>query len=158
MRSARVRLRGMGYTDAPPGWWQEFVRATPPRTALLAVPRLDGSPHAAPIWVDLDEDADGEMIVFTTGLDTVKGKSILRDGRVCLVWNDEKPPFSFVSVSGRATISEEPDDVLRWATRLGGRYMGADRAAEYGARNGVPGEALVRVRPEKVVARVRIAD
>jgi PPOX class probable F420-dependent enzyme len=148
----------VGYTDAPPGWWQAFVRATPPRTAVLAVTRADGSPHAAPIWVDLDQDADGDVVVFTTGLDTVKGKSIVRDGRVCLVWDDERPPFAFVSVSGQAVISEDPDDLLRWATRIGGRYMGADRADEYGARNGVPPEAVVRVRPEKVVARVRIAE
>jgi PPOX class probable F420-dependent enzyme len=148
----------MGYTHAPPGWWQEFVRATPARTAVLAVTRLDGSPHAAPIWVDLAEDVEGEIVVFTTGLDTVKGKSIVRDGRVCLVWDDERPPFAFVSISGPATINENPQDVLRWATRIGGRYMGAERAAEYGARNAIPGEALVQVRPEKVVARVRISD
>jgi hypothetical protein len=30
--------------------------------------------------------------------------------------------------------------------------MGADRADEYGARNGVPGELLVRLRAENVVA------
>jgi hypothetical protein len=28
--------------------------------------------------------------------------------------------------------------------------MGADRADEYGRRNGVPGELVVRVRPTKV--------
>jgi PPOX class probable F420-dependent enzyme len=148
----------MGYTDAPPGWWQEFVRATPARTAVLAVTRLDGSPHAAPIWVDLDEDADGELVVFTTGLDTVKGKSIARDGRVCLVWDDERPPFAFVCITGRAVISDDPDDVRRWTTRIGGRYMGADRAEEFGARNGVPPEVVVRVRPERVTAKVDVAE
>jgi hypothetical protein len=30
--------------------------------------------------------------------------------------------------------------------------MGADRAAEFGARNGVPGELLVRIRPSRVIA------
>jgi hypothetical protein len=30
--------------------------------------------------------------------------------------------------------------------------MGHDRAAEYGKRNGVPGELIVRVRPTKVIA------
>ncbi|MGZ4602398.1 MAG: TIGR03618 family F420-dependent PPOX class oxidoreductase [Kineosporiaceae bacterium] len=148
----------MGYTEAPPGWWQEFVRATPPRTAVLAVTRLDGSPHAAPIWVDLDEDGDGEIVVFTTGLDTLKGKAIARDGRVCLVWDDERPPFAFVTITGHGTISDDPDDVRRWATRIGGRYMGPHRAAEFGARNGVPPEVVVRVRPERVVAKVDVAD
>jgi hypothetical protein len=36
------------------------------------------------------------------------------------------------------------------ATLTGGRYMGADRAAEYGRRNAVPGELVVRVRPTKI--------
>jgi hypothetical protein len=49
-------------------------------------------------------------------------------------------------------------EVRKWATVLGGRYMGADRAGEYGARNGVPGAYLVRVTPAKVVARRGIAD
>jgi PPOX class probable F420-dependent enzyme len=143
----------MGYTPAPDGWWEKFVSADPPRTAKLAIVRADGGPHVVPVWVDLD---DGE-IVFTTGLDTVKGKAITRDDRVALCWDDEAPPFSFVSVRGRARIVDDPEQVRSWATRLGGRYMGADRAEEYGARNGVPGEVVVRVRPEKVVAMVDLA-
>jgi hypothetical protein len=41
--------------------------------------------------------------------------------------------------------------------RNGGRYMGADRAEEYGARNVVPGEWLVRVHPEKVTTAKEVA-
>ena len=65
----------MPYTTAPEGWWREFISATPARTAKLAVVRADGSPHVAPVWVDLD----GDDIVFQTGANTVKGKAILRD-------------------------------------------------------------------------------
>ena len=54
-------------------------------------------------------------------------------------------------VEGRAELSEDPAALLGWATRIGGRYMGAARAGEYGRRNGVPGEQLVRVVPDKVV-------
>ncbi len=49
-------------------------------------------------------------------------------------------------------------DHLYWATRIGGRYMGAQLAEAYGRRNTVPGEPLVRVTPEKIVARKNIAD
>jgi PPOX class probable F420-dependent enzyme len=145
----------MGYHEAPPGWWQEFVRGAPARTAVLAVSRLDGSPHAAPVWIDIDDD---DSLVFTTYRETIKGRSIVRDGRVCLVLDDERPPFSFVSISGRAEITEDPDQLRYWATRIGGRYMGPDRAEEYGRRNGVPGEMVVRVRPDKVVAIVDVAN
>jgi PPOX class probable F420-dependent enzyme len=144
----------MGYTDAPEGWWPSFVGALPARTAKLAVVRADGSPHVAPVWVDLD----GDEIVFMTGADTLKGKAILRDPRVSLCWDDERPPFSFVTVAGTVTTSTDPGELLHWATRIGGRYMGADRAAAYGRRNAVPPEMVVRVTPTKVVAKVNVAD
>jgi len=61
-------------------------------------------------------------------------------------------------VEGVAEISDDLDEVRRWASRLGGRYMGADRAEEFGSRNGVAGELLVRVRLERVVSAVDLAD
>jgi PPOX class probable F420-dependent enzyme len=144
----------LAYTDAPAGWWREFVLATPPRTAKVAVVRSDGSPHVAPVWVDLD----GDDVVFMTSAGSIKGKAILRDRRVALCWDDERPPFSFVTVSGTATLSTDPDELLQWGTRIGGRYMGEARADEYGRRNAVPPEMVVRVRPALVVAKVDIAD
>ena len=152
-RQSRYR-RPMGYTDAPEGWWQEFVSSTPARTAKLAVVRADGSPHVAPVWVDLDRDE----IVFMTAANTVKGKAILRDPRVSLCWDDEQPPFSFVTVAGPATVSSDSADLLYWATRIAGRYMGPERAEEYGRRNAVAPEMVVRVYPSRVVAKVKVAN
>jgi PPOX class probable F420-dependent enzyme len=144
----------LGYTAAPEGWWQSFVSAAPARTAKLAVTRKDGSPLVAPVWADLD----GEEVVFTTSADTIKGKAILRDGRVALCWDDERPPFSFVTVTGTTTTSTDPDELLHWSTRIAGRYMGAEQAEAYGRRNAVPPEMVVRVTPTKVVATVDVAD
>ncbi|MFN8024426.1 MAG: PPOX class F420-dependent oxidoreductase [Acidimicrobiales bacterium] len=144
----------MGYTSAPDGWWQQFVGALPARTGKLAVTRLDGSPHVAPVWVDLD----GDQLVFMTSADTIKGKSILRDGRVAICFDDERPPFSFVTITGTTTTSTDPDDLLAWGTRIGGRYMGADQAEAYGRRNAVPPEMVVRVTVTNVVAKVDVAD
>jgi hypothetical protein len=48
--------------------------------------------------------------------------------------------------------------MLGWATRIGGRYMGADRAEAFGRRNAVEGELLVRLTPDRVLARRNIAD
>jgi PPOX class probable F420-dependent enzyme len=144
----------VGYSDAPPGWWQEFVLAAPAKTAKLAVVRADGAPHVAPVWVDLD----GGQIMFMTSADTIKGKAILRDPRVSLCWDDERPPFNFLTVAGLAQTSVEPDELLRWSIRIGGRYMGADRAEEFGRRNAVPPEMLIRVTPTKIVAKVNISE
>ena len=138
----------MGYTEAPDGWWREFVLAKPARTGKLAVTRKDGSPHVAPVWVDLD----GPDLVFLTARDTIKGKSILRDGRVALCFDDETPPFNFVTITGQAVIDEDPEQLRYWAGRTAARYMGADQAEEFGKRNGVPGELVVRLRPTRIVA------
>ena len=143
----------MPYTEAPQGWWQDFVSALPARTAKLAVVRKDGSPHVAPVWVDLD----GDDVIFMTSADTIKGKAILRDPRVSLCFDDERPPFSFVTIAGTAVVDDDPGELVRWATRIGGRYMGSDRAEEYGRRNGVPPELVVRVTPTKVTAKVDVA-
>jgi PPOX class probable F420-dependent enzyme len=144
----------MGYQDAPEGWWQSFVGALPARTAKLAVVRADGSPHVAPVWVDLD----GDDIVFMTSADTIKGKAILRDPRVSLCFDDERPPFAFATITGTASTSTDPEELLRWATRIGGRYMGAEQAEAYGRRNAVPPEMVVRVHVDRVVAKVDVAD
>ena len=133
--------------------WRAFLRS-PVRTAKVATVRKDGRPHVAPVWFDLD----GDELVFTTGGDSVKGHALRRDPRVSLCVDDDQPPFTFVIVEGLATLSEDPTELRAWATRLGGRYMGAAAAEAYGARNGVPGELLVRVRPTRVIAATGIAD
>jgi hypothetical protein len=72
--------------------------------------------------------------------------------------DDDRPPFTFAVVEATATLSEDPDELLHWATVIGGRYMGAERAEEFGRRNGVPGELLVRLRPVSVVAVADVSD
>jgi PPOX class probable F420-dependent enzyme len=124
-------------------------------TAKLGTTRADGRPHVAPVWFDLDDDG---TVVFTTGAESLKGKAIRRDPRVCVCVDDETPPFSFVIIEGTAAISRDLDELLEWATRIGGRYMGTDRAEAYGKRNAVPEEMLVRVTPTHIVARAAIAD
>ncbi|MFD5718701.1 PPOX class F420-dependent oxidoreductase [Streptomyces sp. NPDC127036] len=133
--------------------WRAFV-SQGTRTGKLSTVRADGSPHVAPIWFVLD----GEDLVFNTAKNSVKGKNLARDGRVALCVDDDRPPFAFVVLEGRAVLSEDVDDLRHWAARIGGRYMGEDRAEEFGRRNGVPGELLVRLRIEKVLAFAAVAD
>ena len=47
--------------------------------------------------------------------------------------------------------------MLRFATAIGGRYMGANRAAEFGRRNAGAGVLLVSVSPERVITLVDAA-
>jgi PPOX class probable F420-dependent enzyme len=133
--------------------WRAFVLEGT-RTAKLATVRPDGTPHVIPVWVVLD----GDDVLFNAGASTAKVKAIEHQPQVSLLFDDEQPPFSFVLIRGTATLSDDLDEVRKWATRIGGRYMGEDRAEEFGARNGVPGELLVRVTPSKVIAQADISD
>ena len=140
-----------------------FLDATPARTGKLATVRADGRPHVAPIWFALDRSTAGPEsplgdLVLNTEATTVKGRNLLRDPRVALCVDDDRPPFTFVTVEGVATVDDDPEALLHWATVIGGRYMGADRAEEYGRRNGVAGELLVRIRPTRVVGRADVSD
>ncbi|WP_026361304.1 PPOX class F420-dependent oxidoreductase [Amycolatopsis nigrescens] len=136
-------------------WW-EFASAGT-RTGKLGVVRANGAPHVTPVWFVLNE-ADGDELIFTTERDSLKGKAFRRDPRLSLCVDDQLPPYSYVQFTAEATLHEDLTETLEWATRIGGRYMGADRAAEYGSRNAVPGEYLVRARITKVLARTAIAN
>ncbi len=124
------------------------------RTGKVATVNSHGAPHVAPIWFVLD----GDDIIFTTHSSSVKGRSLTRDPRCAMTVDDDQPPFSFVMIQGTASISEDVDDLVAWATKIGARYMGADRAAEFGRRNGVEGELLVRVTPTRTVALAAVSD
>jgi PPOX class probable F420-dependent enzyme len=124
------------------------------RTGKLATVRQDGRPHIVPIWFDLD----GDDLIFTTWHKSVKAVNMRRDPRVCMCVDDETPPFAYVQIEGTAAFSDDLAALRHWATRIGGRYMGADQAEAYGRRNGVEGELVVRITPAKIIARTGIAD
>ncbi|KAB1145287.1 PPOX class F420-dependent oxidoreductase [Streptomyces luteolifulvus] len=133
--------------------WRAFV-SYGTRTAKLSTVRADGSPHVTPVWFVLD----GDDVVFNTSRTSVKGRNLARDGRVALCVDDDRPPFGFVVIQGRARISEDLEELRYWATRIGARYMGEEQAEAFGVRNGVPGELLVRVPIDKVLAEKAVAD
>ena len=123
------------------------------RTAKLATSGPGGQPHVMPVWFVLD----GEELVFTTWGESVKGRNLRRDPRAAVVVDQEVAPYAFVHLRGHVTLNEDLGELLRFATAIGGRYMGADRAGEFGRRNAVPGELLVRLRPERVIATADLA-
>jgi PPOX class probable F420-dependent enzyme len=131
----------------------EFLSAGT-RTGMLGYVAADGRPLVAPVWFVVDDGA----LAFNTGRETSKGRALARDSRVVMCVDDPHPPYSFVQVQGLASVSEDPHDVLDIATRTGARYMGVDRADEFGRRNAVPGELVVRLRPTKVIAGFDISD
>lgn len=124
------------------------------RTGMLGFLASDGRPLVAPVWFIVDNG----QLVFSTDAKSAKGRALSRDPRVVICVDDPHPPFSFVQVQGIATTYDGAGDLLQIATRIGGRYMGVDRADEFGRRNAVAGELVVRVQPTKVNAAFRVAD
>ncbi|MCK5710682.1 MAG: PPOX class F420-dependent oxidoreductase [Deltaproteobacteria bacterium] len=118
------------------------------KTGKLATVREDGRPHVVPIWYGLD----GDNLVFTTGESSIKAKNMKRDPRVSISIDDQTPPYSFVTIEGTISFSKDPEEMLYWATRIGGRYMGEDKAEAFGKRNASEGEVLVTVKPVKIIA------
>ena len=123
------------------------------RTGKVAWVSPAGNVHVAPVWFVLD----GDDALFTTHQASAKGKAFTDGTRLSMVVDDQAPPYSYVKVDGTVSLSEDPDELVAVATRIGGRYMGEERAEEFGRRNGVPGERVVRIRPTKLTALADIS-
>jgi PPOX class probable F420-dependent enzyme len=124
-------------------------------TGKLGTINKNGTPHIVPIWYTVDEENN---IIFNTGDNSAKAKNIRRDNRVRLCVDDQTPLFSFVTIDGIAEIiSSEPSKVYKWAKIIASRYMGYNRAEEYGRRNSTEGELLIKIKPTKVIGEKDIA-
>lgn len=117
------------------------------RTGHLSYLAGDGRPLTTPVWFVID---DGTL-VFATGRDTPKGRLLAKDPRVAVSVDLQEPPYAFAQVQGIAEFVDDPDTLLRICTACGVRYMGAERGAEFGRRNAVPEETIVRIRPTRVL-------
>jgi PPOX class probable F420-dependent enzyme len=124
------------------------------RTAKLATVRRDGRPHVVPVWFVLD----GDDLLFTTARRSVKGRAIRHDPRVAACIDDDRPPFAFVMIEGRATVIEDPHAVLITATRIARRYMGLDKAEEYARLNSGDWMMAVRITPENIASEDNVTD
>src|SRR4051794_33648705 len=100
--------------EMQPSEWKAFL-SHGTRTGKLATVRRDGRPHVVPIWFVLD----GDDLVFNTARESVKGRILRREGRASVCVDDQAPPFSYVTVEGTVSITEEPEEMLRFATLIG---------------------------------------
>ena len=93
------------------------------RTAKLATSGPGGQPHVMPVWFVLD----GDELVFTTWGDSVKGRNLRRNPRAAVIVDEEVAPYGFVHIRGHVTLSEDLEELLRFATAIGraGRAAGA---------------------------------
>src|SRR6476659_3108954 len=81
------------------------------RTAKVATSGPGGQPHVMPVWFALD----GEELVFTTWGDSVKGRNLRRNPRAAIVVDEDIAPYAFVHMRGHVTLSEDLEELLRFA-------------------------------------------
>jgi PPOX class probable F420-dependent enzyme len=113
----------------------------------------DGAPHLATLFYVLDE---GRIAFWTYG-SSQKIKNLRRDSRISCLVEDGTDYFELrgVSISGRATLLEEYDDIRALGARMTQRMAGdadlgelGDQIVEQQARKRVG----VVVEPEKVAS------
>ena len=75
-----------------------------------------------------------------------------------VVVDSDKPPFAFVVIDGVAEVSRDQAELLHWATALGPRYMGADRAESSGGGTPRPRRCSCGSGPRHVIAIGGITD
>ncbi|MEM7468347.1 MAG: PPOX class F420-dependent oxidoreductase [Pseudomonadota bacterium] len=125
------------------------------KTGKVATVRKDGRPHVAPIWFILD----GEVLVFTTHEDTLKGRTLKRDPRAMLSVDNEVFPFDFVLVEGVATLERLlPRSLVRWTAKIAARYVPKEYVESTAERNAVDGELLVRLEISKMTGMADVAS
>lgn len=99
---------------------------------------------------------EGEDLVFVTPDDSAKGRNLRRVGRVALRVDGSDPPYTFVLIEGTTITTEDQEELLYWSTRSAARYVGEEKAEEYGRMNAGEGMMLVRVMPSHVVSENNI--
>ena len=125
-------------------------------TGKLGTINKNGTSHIVPIWYTVDNE---DNIILNTGNNSVKAKSIRRNNRVRLCVDDQTPLYSFVTIDGIAEIINNADqkELFKWAKIIAARYMGNDKAEEYGKRNSSEGELLIKIKPIKIIGQKDIA-
>ena len=104
----------------------------------------DGSPHASPVWVDVD----GDTILVNAAEGRVKTKNIRRDPRVAISILDSDEPYrGVVLVRGRVTevTHDGADDHI---DKLAKKYIDKDK---YPWRSENEQRVIFKIEPDHVV-------
>jgi PPOX class probable F420-dependent enzyme len=118
---------------------KEFLQN--PYVGVLTTLRADGSAHSTVVWVT----AENGYLGFNTARGRLKDKNLRDDPRVTLTVLDPTDPYRWVSITGRADVTEEgADDEI---DRLSKKYLDKD---EYPWRDPAQQRLRVKITPEKI--------
>ncbi|WP_299292954.1 PPOX class F420-dependent oxidoreductase [Nitrosopumilus sp.] len=101
----------------------------------------DGSPHAAPTWID-----HGDIILVNTALGRLKEKNVRNDPRVALSIYDNENPYHMAAIRGKV-IEITTDGAEDHVDKLAKRYIGMDK---YPRRSADEKRVLIKIQAEKI--------
>ena len=91
-----------------------------PNFGYLATVMDDGSPHVAPVWVDVADN----HILLNTAAGRVKERNIRRDPRIALSIADKDNPYDKVDIRGRVVDIIDGDEAVEHINQLSMKYRG----------------------------------
>ncbi len=114
-----------------------------PTFAVVSTINPDGTPQSTVIWVK----RDGDDVLFSTVRGRRKTRNMERDPRVSVCAYDPDEPYSYFTVAGSVTLTEQGGDEL--IDELSLKYEGRPYTSD------APGTVRVvcRLTPTKVISR-----
>ena len=105
--------------------------------------RKDGSPHATPVWVDLDDEGH---VLINTAEGRAKLGHVRRDPRVAVSVASRESDFRTVWVTGHV-VEVTTDGALDHIHAMAKRYLGQDR---YPFLQEGEERVLIHIEPDRV--------
>jgi PPOX class probable F420-dependent enzyme len=102
----------------------------------------DGSPHAAPLWIDADDEG---YVLVNTAVGRKKDRNVRRDPRVAVSLHEQQNPYRWLSVRGTVTEFVGEPEALEHIGALARRYDDRDWDAVEGQER-----VMYRIRPDRV--------
>lgn len=127
-------------TEVPSAFHDLFEKET---FAHVTTMMPDGTPHATPVWIDHDREAN--RLLVNTERGRRKERNVAADPRIAVSMTDPENPYRFLSVSGEVT-ERTTDGAREHIDALAKRYLGEDTYP-----NPIRTERVIlRIRPDEV--------
>ncbi len=118
----------------------------PSRIVIVATIGSDGAPHLTPNWYVFE---DGRLSISTTK-ERVKYRNLSRDERVSLCICSEPLAGDYVTIWGRAKISDD-ESIWPVTRRISERYVPPGEIDDWMAMLRTQPRVLISVTPDKVM-------
>lgn len=114
-----------------------------PNFAHLVTLNEDGTPHVAPLWIDVDDEGN---VLVNSAVGRKKDRNIRRDRRVAASIHAQDDPYTWTAINGTVVSIETGEEAEAHIDLLSQKYRDGERW-EY-----VPGSVRViyRIRPDRV--------